>query len=289
MQTPNRRAFLAYASALSTTCWTDSATARTAPAPLLFGLTPVFLDDQSRLLRDWRSYLEQHLARPVSFVQRGSYREIVEMLRSQQLDLAWVCGNPYVRHQDVLNLLVSPIYEGKPLYRSYLIVPHDDYATRSILDLAGKVHAFSDPDSFSGYILPRYHIRQGGQRVDGFFSRVVMTHTHRNVIQAVADRLVDGGNVDGYVWDMLDLAAPHITGLTRIVCRSPFYGFPPIVCRASLAMDTQDALMRVLEGMSQETEGRRLLAGLGLDGFMRGTSSMYDDIRNVIWSKEGAA
>lgn len=287
MQTAKRRDFLAHTSALVASCWTGSASAGNAATPLLFGLTPVFLDDQSRLLRDWRSYLVQRLGCPVSFVQRGSYREIIQLLRGQQLDFAWVCGNPYVRHQEALSLLASPIYEGKPLYRSYLIVPQDDYATRSILDLEGKTHAFSDPDSFSSYLLPRYHILQGGKRGDGFFSREVMTHSHQNVIQAVADRLVDGGNVDGYVWDMLDRAAPHITGLTRIVCRSPLYSFPPLVSRTSLAWDIQQALMSVLEGMSQETEGQRILAGLGLDGFMRGTPSMYDDIRKVVRDMEG--
>lgn len=50
-----------------------------------------------------------------------------------------------------LQLLAVPLFEGKPLYRSYLIVLASDTVTRSILDLRGKVFAFSDPDSNSGW------------------------------------------------------------------------------------------------------------------------------------------
>lgn len=281
MTSPNRRIFLSRAAALTLLCATGSTQADEHSA-LRFGLTPVFLDDQIRLLRDWRNDLEQRLNRPVTFIQRGSYREIVELLRDQQLDLAWLCGYPYVRFQNSLQLLATPVYDGQPLYRSYLIVPHDDFATQSILDLQGKIHAFSDPDSFSGYLLPRYRIQESGRSADGFFERVVMTHAHRNVVQAVADHLVDGGSVDGYVWDMLERSTPHMTGLTRVVCRSPYFSFPPIVARATLATATQEALTSALVAMAQDTSGQDILKALGLDGFMRPEPGMYDDVRQVV-------
>ena len=44
---------------------------------LRIGLTPVFLDDQVAFLNEWREYLATRLGRPVAFVQRGSYREVV--------------------------------------------------------------------------------------------------------------------------------------------------------------------------------------------------------------------
>lgn len=61
---------------------------------LRIGLTPVFLDDQVAFLSDWRLYLEARLLHPVRFVQRGTYREIMDLLRTDRLDYAWVCGRP---------------------------------------------------------------------------------------------------------------------------------------------------------------------------------------------------
>ncbi|NIV38800.1 MAG: PhnD/SsuA/transferrin family substrate-binding protein, partial [Anaerolineae bacterium] len=89
------------------------------------GLTPVFLDDQVQVLRDWRAYLETRLGNPVQFVQRQTYREITDLLLQGELDAAWLCGFPYVRNRDRLTLLAVPVYRNQPLYESYLIVSAD--------------------------------------------------------------------------------------------------------------------------------------------------------------------
>ena len=89
---------------------------------LRFGTTPVFLDDQIGLLAGWRLYLQRMLNQEVRFVQRGSYREILDLLLKEQLDIAWLCGFPYVMHADSLQLIATPVYRGQPHYRSVLIV-----------------------------------------------------------------------------------------------------------------------------------------------------------------------
>src|SRR2546426_9720016 len=90
---------------------------------LRIGTTPVFLDDQAAFLNAWGRYIEKRLSRPVQFVQRGSYREITELIRAGELDLAWVCSPPYLRNRDRMVLAVVPVFRGRPLYQSYLIVP----------------------------------------------------------------------------------------------------------------------------------------------------------------------
>ena len=110
-----------------------------ARAPLKVGLTKVFVDDQMAFINAWRSYVEARLKRPVDFLQRQTYREIVDPLREGRLEFAWICGYPYVRHRDQLKLVAVPLFEGEPLYRSYLIVSASDTATRTLDDLRGKV------------------------------------------------------------------------------------------------------------------------------------------------------
>ena len=248
-----------------------------AQAPLLFGTTPVILDEQAEFLERWRIYLETRLRRPVRFVQRGSYREILVMLVGGKLDCAWLCGYPYVRMMDRLDLVAVPVHAGRPLYRSYLIVPALDHATRSILDLRGKVFAFSDPDSNSGWLVPQVELKRAGVDTSAFFKKSIYTWGHRRVIEAVAAGLTQGGAVDGYIWDSLSRLHPELTGATRVAWRSPEYGFPPIVARRGA--EGMKALCHALLDMTRTPPGQALLARLNLDGFVPGDPSLFADIK----------
>ena len=44
------------------------------------------------------------------------------MALSGQLDVAWVCDDPYVQHEDQLALLAVPLYRRQPLYQTHVIV-----------------------------------------------------------------------------------------------------------------------------------------------------------------------
>jgi phosphonate transport system substrate-binding protein len=47
---------------------------------LRFGLTPVVLDDRIAFLDAWADWIESQFGRPVVFVQRSRYREILDLL-----------------------------------------------------------------------------------------------------------------------------------------------------------------------------------------------------------------
>lgn len=250
--------------------------------PIRIGLTPVFLDDQTAFVNAWRMYLQNHLKRPVVFVQRNSYREITDLMRSGKLDFAWLCGYPYVRNKQSMNLLAVPVYQGKPLYRSYLIVPASDRQTRSIADLRGKVFAFSDPDSNSGYLVPAYELHRLQEKPSTFFSKTFFTWSHRKVVEAVAAGLAQGGAVESYVWDTLALQHPELTMQTRIVAISAEFGFPPFVAGKMVTPADTAALRKALLAMPQDEEGARLLRNLHLDGFVTGDEHMYDSIAQMM-------
>ena len=245
------------------------------------GLTPVFLDDHFAFLNKWREYLQARFQRPVDFVHRGSYREVMDLLLQDKLAYAWVCGYPFVRHRAQLRLLAVPLYNGKPLYQSYLIVPSADRETRSILDLRGKVFAFSDPDSNSGFLYPNYRLVQLRERPDAFFSKSFFTWAHRKVVEAVGARLAQGGAVDGYVWETLAKLHPELTAKTRIVEKSPEFGHPPFVARATVPPADFLMVRRALLEMANDATGRSLLNQLNLDGFTGGEDALFDGIAHM--------
>ena len=246
------------------------------------GLTPVFLDDQVSFLRDWQQYLESRLERPVEFVQRGSYREVVDLVLQNQIQFAWLCGYPYVRHRSRMRLLAVPAYNGQPLYQSYLIVPVSDKVTESIAGLRGKVFAYSDPDSNSGFLVPQYQLRSAGLRPENHFRRTFFTYGHRNVVEAVGARVAHGGAVDGYVWDTLKALHPDFVAKTRIVERSPQFGFPPMVAAAGTGAAITRTMQAVLFDMHANREGLDLLKRLNLDRFEAGAPSLFDGIEQMV-------
>ena len=255
--------------------------ARAERGALRIGLTPVFLDDQLSFLTRWRVWFERRLKRPVVFVQRGSYREVLDLIRGSKIDFAWICGYPYVRYQRELRLVAVPLWRGRPYYQSYLIVPADDKNSTSLIDLRGKVFSYSDPDSNSGYLYPQYRLASLGENSATFFSRSFYTWGHRKVIEAVGAGLADGGAVDGYVWETLAEFHPTLTRATRIIERSPEFGHPPFAARSDIPAADLLQFREVLIEMSSDDEGAELLRLMRLDGFVPGKQSLFDEISRM--------
>lgn len=243
-----------------------------------FGLTPVFLSNDLELLSHLRGYLSARMGGPVELVTRRTYQEITAMLVSGQLHSAWICGYPFVQYRAELDLVATPSWHGKPLYQSYLITAAGRKAT-DWRALKGDIHAFSDPDSNSGFLVTRALLAESRLLPSAFFSRSFYTYGHRNVIRAVASGLAQSGSVDGYVWEVMQEIEPDLVNQTRIVRRSEWLGFPPIAAPKSLSADPQTKRLReALLSMAGDPEGRKVLDLLRLNGFVAAEPSLFDTI-----------
>jgi phosphonate transport system substrate-binding protein len=242
------------------------------------GLTPVFLDNDAVVIDRLRSALSEAMGEPVDLVQRRTYQEITASILDGSVDAAWICGYPFLQHRGSLALLGVPVWRGRPLYQSYLIVHADDPA-EALVDLRGDTHAFSDPDSNSGYLVTASDLARMGETPERFFSRSVFTFGHRNVVRAVAGGLTRSGSVDGYVWETLASVEPSLTARTRVVTRSEWLGFPPFAARADRA--AEPAVQRfgaALRGLSSSPAGREALGLLFLDRIEAGDADLFDGI-----------
>lgn len=245
-------------------------------------MTPAFLHTQYGLLSEWRGYMERKLGRPVDIVQRDSYRETMDLLRSEQLDFAWICSYPYVYLRQQLRLVAVPLYRSRPFYHAYLIVSLKHREVKSLSQLRGKVFAYADPYSLTGHLVPRYQLRKMGEDPEKFFSKTFFTYSHSKLIEAVADGLAQGGSVDGYVWDSLNALKPEITRRTYPVSQSPEFGFPPVVARRTVAQEDFAAVQKMLIGMYRDPQGKALLQNLNLNGFIHGIPDLYDGVAEMM-------
>lgn len=243
-----------------------------------FALTPVFLDNDAAVISALQTALAEGMGRHVDLVQRRTYQEITGALLDGSVDAAWTCGYPFLQHRRELVLLGVPVWNGQPLYQSYLIAASDDPA-QSLDDLRGGTHAFSDPDSNSGFLVTASDLARIGQTPEAFFARTIFTFGHRNVVRAVAGGLTRSGSVDGYVWEVLSQVEPDLTASTRIVARSEWLGFPPFVARADRADDPVVAACRsALLSLADTPSGQAALSSLFLDGVARAEPSLFDGI-----------
>lgn len=281
-----RRNFVEYGATLGLSL--AGARVSAAGAALRIGLTAVILADQAAFLARWSEYLSERMDIQVVFATRESYQAVLDLLFSNQIDAAWICGYPYVRHQAQLRLLAVPLYQGNPVYQSYLI------RTRGAAiklngwgDLKNRVLAYSDPLSNSGWLVAQAQLRAAGLSPQdlrrGFFA-----HGHNNVAEAVASGLAHAGCIDGYVWETLQLQKAASVANTQVIWRSEFYGFPPIVVRQDDRNAALEVLGQYLLGMHEDAHGQELLRALNLNAFAKPSALLYDSIRELVKAVHGA-
>jgi phosphonate transport system substrate-binding protein len=254
-----------------------------------FGLTPVFLTSDLELLASLKSYLERATGSTIKLVSRRTYQEITSLLLSGQLDAAWICGFPFVANADRLDLVAVPVWKGGLLYQSYLIAGRERTGNR-IEDLAGDIHAFSDPDSNSGWLVTAAALARLGTVPGRFFRQSFFTYGHRNVIRAVGSGLATSGSVDGYVYEVMSEVEAPLVAATRVVVKSEWLGFPPVACAASQGSMPQIVRLReALTGMTRDGEGRKVLAMLRLDGFRTADRALFEPIAEQMRLVRGIA
>lgn len=255
---------------------TPAAAVRMAVASVL---TP---STSSALYAQLADYLAQRLGRPVEMVQGKTYAETNDMVKSGEVALALVCTNPYLegREDFGMELLVAPEVKGETAYYSVLIVARDS-AAQSLADLRGQSFAFTDPMSNTGRLAPLYQLAVLGQTPDSFFSRTTFTYAHDNSVRAVASGVVAGAAVDSLVFDYMQRAEPDAIAKVKVIERWGPYGISPIVVNPRLDAALKAELRSILLAMDEDSDGRAVLQGLGVDRFVVPDDSIYDSVREM--------
>jgi len=250
------------------------------PRLLRIGITAVLIEQNINTNHKIAKYIGDQLNIPVETIYRRSYRDIIQMIGRSEIDIAFICGYAYVEGKDRfgLEIVASPTLDGKPFYRSYVIVPSTS-EDKAFFDLRRKKYALTDPLSNSGYLVPLFWLAQNGENPDDFFEKIVYTRAHYNSIEAVAMRIVSGASVDSYIWEHARKINYDLVSKTKVIKESELFPFPPVVARKSLKKNIKDKIREVLLSMSRDPAGSRILKEIGLDGFVAVTDDFYNPIR----------
>lgn len=228
-------------------------------------------------------YIGDKLKMKVNFIEKESYAEVNFLLEEGKIDVAFVCGGPYIDGHDKfgLQLLVAPQVDGKTVYYSYIIV-HKDSSIDKFDDLKGKTFAFVDPLSNSGKNYPTHILKQMGETPEKFFKEYIYSYAHDTSIRAVAEGIVDAAAVDSLIWNYMEKNNSTVTRATRIINTSHAYGIPPVVVRPALRKDLKDKLKIVFLDMHFDSAGMEILKKMGIEKFVEIDDSNYNSIREIM-------
>ncbi len=225
--------------------------------------------------------LGERLGEDAALVQRKTYAEVNALLREGEVQLALVCTGAFVAAEEEFGLeaVAVPVVRGKTTYRSLVIVRAADQA-ETFSDLRGRTFAFTDPLSNTGRLYPLFLLQQIGVTPDEFFSRTLFIGGHDRSIEAVRDGLVDAAAVDSLVFEAVAAPAEVRAGF-RVIQESSEFGMPPFVVSPRLEKGRKDRITACLLSLGHDPESKKVLAGAGIEGFVKPVSSWYDSVRQM--------
>jgi phosphonate transport system substrate-binding protein len=210
----------------------------------------------------------------------------LEQLRDGSVDVAFLCGLPYVRlcaeRPGRLRPLAAPIldearYEDRPVYFSDVIVRRDS-PFHSFGDLRGYRWAYNERGSFSGCLLVRHHLLQMGE-TEAFFGRLTFSGRHQESIRLVRTGEVDSSAIDSQVLAVERLRDSELVGEIRVIATFGPSTIPLVVATADVPEAVQVRVREALCALGNDRASRDVLASGLIRRFTPIDDRAYDDIR----------
>ncbi|WP_165219036.1 phosphonate ABC transporter substrate-binding protein [Affinirhizobium pseudoryzae] len=161
-----------------------------------FGITSAE-NEKDRLARyqPFKDYLKRTLGVDVEIFTAGSYDGVIQALAANQIEFAFLGSSAYAAAYTetkggVEPLLTAQQEDGSTGYYSIVAVRCDS-PYKKIEDLKGKVLAFADPDSTSGYAVPNYNLVKQGFEPATYFSAIPFSGSHEAGVQGVVNGQFD--------------------------------------------------------------------------------------------------
>jgi len=208
---------------------------------------------------------EELLGVPVKLFTPADYDGVIQGLLGGTLDFAWLGASAYAKvyltnAEAVDVILTKENLDGTTGYYSIGFAKADSGMT-SMDDAKGKVFAFADPNSASGYLIPAAELTEKYGTLEEYFGEVKMSGGHEQTIVGVANGDFDAGVSwadglgnweDGFTSGAFRKAADSgVVDMSTIkeIWRSKPIPEGPMVLRRELPQDVKDKMTAMLDTM----------------------------------------
>ena len=233
--------------------------------------------------------LERELGLEVHPFVATDYTGVVEALRTNKLDIAFLTPASYVLAKGEANVkvILKSHRRGKAYYYS-VIITHADSGIRTLEDLRNKTFAFGDPVSTSGHIFPRKMLAEKNINPVKDFKKVIYSGGHDATVLAVLNRKVDAGATfanfpdgRGASWTQY-LKDPEEQKKIHAIAYSEPIPADNLVINANLDPTLTEKITKIFLDLSADSKGKKMLRDLYLiDGFVPATDQDYDSVREA--------
>ena len=233
--------------------------------------------------------LEKKLAFEVQPFVATDYTGVVEALRANKLDIAFLSPASYVLAKSEANVKVvlKSQRKGLPYYYAAIITQADS-GIRTLQDLRNKTFAFGDPLSTTGHVFPRKMFKESGIDPTKDFKNVIYSGGHDATVLAVLNRKVDAGATFANFTDGKDAAwiqylkDPKEQKKIRAIAYSEPIPADNLVINAKVDAGLADRITEVFLELSRDPAGKKMLRDLyQIDGFVAATDQDYDSVREA--------
>jgi phosphonate transport system substrate-binding protein len=204
-----------------------------------------------------------------------------EAMGAGEAHIGWLNTFNYVLANEKYDIDVGLVTErfGTTSYRGQLNV-NADAGINSLEDLRGKVMCWTDPNSTSGYIIPRIMLAANGIDPDNDFSKTVEAGSHNNVITQVYNGDCDAGasydDARGSVEDDL----PDVKDKVLILDYTSDITNDSVAFIKDFPPEMRTAIVNSLLEIAQTEEGLAALENLySIAGLQAADDSFYDAFR----------
>jgi phosphonate transport system substrate-binding protein len=230
--------------------------------------------------------LAQRLGREPRFEVAESY----ERCAADVDDVCFVCSLPYLLFSAAgrirMEVLAAPVlagerYAGRPIYFSDVVVARDS-PFHALSDLRGRVWAYNEPFSHSGYLTVVHELVRMGENLS-FFGPVVEAGFHSEALRLVADGRVDGAAIDSQVLAIALRDDPPLATRVRVIGSIGPSTIQPVVASASrLSADDRAVLREALLGLHGDARIQPFMRDAMVERFVPMDDGSYDDIRVML-------
>ncbi|MFE3835841.1 phosphonate ABC transporter substrate-binding protein [Pseudogemmobacter sonorensis] len=139
----------------------------------------------------YRAYIETALGVPVKVFTPADYDGVIQGLLGGTLDMAWLGASGYAKIHLTDTDAVSPVLtkqnlDGSTGYYSIGFARADSGIT-TLEEAKGKVFAFAEPNSTSGYLVPGAEMQETVGPLADFFSEVKFSGGHEQSLVGVSN------------------------------------------------------------------------------------------------------
>lgn len=209
------------------------------------------------------------------------FAAVREAMGAGQAHIGWLNTFNYVLAAEKFNVDVGLVTErfGATTYAGQINVRADS-GIATLEDLRGKVMCWVDPNSTSGYIIPRIELAAEGIDPDADFARTVEAGSHNNVIVQVYNGECDAGATYADARSSVAEDYPDVNEQVVVLYTTSNIPNDSVAFIEEFPEDLREQIVNALLEIAGTEEGVAALESLySISGLQAADDTFYDEFR----------